>query len=373
MGRFGPRRCSFSIKNSIRFEDGLKLSVGIFVLPSLNSLIVLVIRFLPNMDSPYFDRVTLYRALHSFSLSERGRVAFDSGQESHSWESGHHGRQGYYDISEVSEFAHHEHVSQHGSPEEVSALFYLAENGIPDYIHDLFANRALSSLEDDEQFKLGLINQIFGSRSEISQRVVGRLLQESNPNASVTAAINGNSPSMLYQAVQKGFERRGEDIAVIKVLVKLFTEYSMSPAAVSLCYNALQVLAPLLRKQTVYQFLTHHLIELKLPPGVRDCIFRILKPVIKDEGTYFIEQIRMNNLQTLPLDIICPVSWYVAVRLYKDIRSRDYLDCSDYSNASWYLKLLSASESSILVDGLFDSILRRQFSDLPVQAALRLG
>lgn len=244
---------------------------------------------------------------------------------------------------------------------------------MPHYIHDLFAHRALSRLEDNEQFKAELINQIFASKSDLSQRVLGRLLQEPNPNTSFTAAINGESPSMVYQAVQKGFKKRGEEVAVIKVLVKLFVEYSQSQSVVPLCYNALQVLAPLIRKQTVCQFLTQHLIELQLPPGIRDYIFRILKPVIKEEGVHFIDQIRTNNFQTLPLDIICPVSWYVAVSLYRNIRSVDYLDCTDYSEASWFLKLLAATESSILVDGLFESILQRRLSDLPGLVVRRLG
>jgi len=325
------------------------------------------------MDSPYLDKVSLYRALHSFSLSDPGRLTFDPGVEQNTQDSGYRRADGFHDISEVTEFAHYEHVTQHGTQAEVSALYYLAENGMPHYIHDLFAHRALSRLEDNEQFKAELIDQIFASKSDISQRVVGRLLQEPNPNASFTVAINGDSPSLVYQAVQKGFKRRGGDLAVIKILVKLFVEYSQSQAVVPLCYNALQVLAPLLRKQTVYQYLTQHLIELLLPLGVRDYIFRILKPVIKEEGVHFIEQIRTNNLQTLPLDIMCPVSWYVAVSLYKNIRSIDYLDCSDYSDASWYLKLLAATESSILVDGLFDSILMRRLSDLPGSVVRRLG
>lgn len=325
------------------------------------------------MDSPYLDKVSLYRALHSFSLSDPGRLTFDPGVEQNTQDSGYRRADGFHDISEVTEFAHYEHVTQHGTQEEVSALYYLAENGMPHYIHDLFAHRALSRLEDNEQFKAELIDQIFASKSDISQRVLGRLLQEPNPNASFTVAIDGDSPSLVYQAVQKGFKRRREDLAVIKILVKLFVEYSQSQAVVPLCYNALQVLAPLLRKQTVYQYLTQHLIELLLPPGVRDYIFRILKPVINEEGVHFIEQIRTNNLQTLPLDIMCPVSWYVAVSLYKNIRSFDYLDCSDYSDASWYLKLLAATESSILVDGLFDSIVMRRLSDLPVSVVRRLG
>jgi hypothetical protein len=325
------------------------------------------------MDSPYLNEVSLYRALHTFSLSDSGRLAFDLGMEPNTQESGYRRNEGFHDISEVTEFAHYEHKTQHGSPEEVASLYYLAENGMPHYIHDLFAHRALSRLEDNEQFKAELINQIFASKSDLSQRVLGRLLQEPASLVSFTAAINGDSPSMVYQAVQKGFTKRGEDLAVIKVLVKLFVEYSQSQSVVPLCYNALQVLAPLLRKQTVYQFLTQHLIELRLPPGVRDYIFRILKPVIKDEGVHFIDQIRTNNLQTLPLDIMCPVSWYVAVSLYKDIRSSNYLDCSDYSEASWFLKLLAATESSILVHGLFDSILQRRLSDLPGLVVSRLG
>ena len=333
------------------------------------------------MDDLYLNRVVLYRALLSFSLSDSGRMTFDVGSEQNSQDDSQDDSQYLknkyrhdVDASEVSELARYEHVIQHGSEEEVSALYHLAEKGIPNYIHDLFVHRALSRLDDDEEFKSSLIKQIFGAKCNIYQRVLARLLQEANPNCSFTIAIDGKSSNQLYQTVQNGFVKRSEDLAVIKSLIKLFSAYSLSPAVVPSCLNALQVLAPLLQKTTVSPYLTHHLIELQLPPGVRDALFRILRPVIKEEGIEYINHIRTNNLQALPLDIMCPVSWYVAIRLYKDMQKKYYkLDCTENSEASWLLKLLAAAECSILVDQLFDSILRRPSSELPGTIAARLG
>lgn len=228
----------------------------------------------------------------------------------------------------ITEMTALEHRCQHSDWDDLSTIVELAKTGSPPYLVELLVMRAFSPLDSDTALKCRIIRACFECPQGLSAYCVRRLLTEVPPN------------SAMLETVREGFRAHTSHSETMKHVFSTLTAAARDPSSGLMYMLMMPVLSDAIFESVA---LATFLINLPLSREATAPVFRVLRQVIQKEKSDFLMQSSRNGLK-FPIELECPLIWNIIMLLEHSQPERD--------RRNWLLKLLSAADSSQLIDDL---------------------
>jgi hypothetical protein len=229
----------------------------------------------------------------------------------------------------ITEMTALEHRCQHSEWDDLSSIIELAKlTGSPPYLVELLVMRAFSPLDSDLAFKCRILKACFEAPQGLSAYCIRRLLTEVPPN------------SPLLETVREGFRAHTSRNETMKHVFGTLAAAARDPSSGTMYLLMMPVLAHAILESVP---LAIFLVDMPLTREATGPVFRVLRSVIQKEKAEFLMRDIKHGVK-FPTELECPLIWHIIMLLEHSQPQRD--------RRNWLLKLLSAADSSQIIDEL---------------------